>query len=164
MNIIDLVKNKFKSIKNRIKMTVVDTINTVTENVRYQFNMHNRRVMALMHIAMLEKSCAACIARNGAMWEKDSKKGINTKIPFELPPIHPYCRCEIHGVDSDSHPEILSGDEWAKTQSLEELQGHFGKKAGELIHNGDLSVLDAIDAYGLRKLTLKEMMKKIQAA
>lgn len=160
----DLIKKQFKKIKNRIGLTVTNTIDTVAENVRYQFIMHNKKMNTLIHISVLDNQTSSiCTARNGCMWDKDTKDGINTILPFELPPLHPHCRSHIYGINADEKTPnaVFTGEEWVKSRSLEDLQEQFGKQAGKLLHNGDITLNQAIDRYGVKRLTLEQMRQKI---
>lgn len=161
----DLIKKQFKKIKNRIGLTVTNTIDTVAENVRYQFIMHNRKMNTLIHISVLDnKTSSICTARNGCMWDKDTKDGINTILPFELPPLHPHCRSHIYGINADEKTPnmVYRGEDWIKERTLDELQEQFGKQAGQLLYNGDITLNQAIDRYGLKRLTLKAIQDKLQ--
>ena len=118
----------------------------------------------LIHISVLDnKTSAICTARNGCMWDKDTKDGINTILPFELPPLHPHCRSHIYGIyaDENTPKAVYRGEDWIKERTLDELQEQFGKQAGQLLYNGDITLNQAIDRYGLKRLTLKQLRQKI---
>ena len=118
----------------------------------------------LIHISVLDnKTSSICTARNGCMWDKDTKDGINTILPFELPPLHPHCRSHIYGINADEKTPnmVYRGEDWIKERTLDELQEQFGKQAGQLLYNGDITLNQAIDRYGLKRLTLKQLRQKI---
>ena len=81
------------------------------------------------------------------MWDKTTKDGLNTDLPFELPPLHPHCRSHIYGVNADENTPnaVFTGEEWIKSRSLEDLQEQFGKQAGKLLYNGDIDIGAVLD-------------------
>lgn len=85
---------------------------------------------------------------------------MNHHLPFARPPLHPHCRSML--VPFTGFDDVLmSGDDWVKTRTLEQLQAQFGKGVGQLLHNGTINLSQAVKHGGLQVATLGDLKKTI---
>ncbi len=57
--------------------------------------------------------------------------------------------------------EGITGDDWVNSRSLKELQEQFGVGIGQMLHDGTISLHDAVRQGGLVPMTLKELRDKL---
>lgn len=139
-------------------------MSSVSNTVRSAFGSANGMVKGWRHISVLDaKTSGMCTARNGLMWDRQ-KKPIGHDYPFAKPPLHPNCRSMLIIVfDADAPFDGVSGEDWVKSRSLPQLQEQFGKGVGQMLHDGKISLADAVRSDGLASVTLAELKQKIYA-
>ena len=54
----------------------------------------------------------------------------------------------------------ITGDDWVNSRSLKELQEQFGVGIGQMLHDGTISLHDAVRQGGLVPMTLGEFKQK----
>lgn len=97
------------------------------------------------------------------MWDKHYEP-IGHSYPFRRPALHPNCRSKLVFVfDLDAPFEDISGEDWVKGRTLAELQEQFGKGIGQMLHDGTITLSDAVKSGGLKAATLKEL-KQVKMA
>lgn len=94
------------------------------------------------------------------MWDRQ-KKPIGHDYPFAKPPLHPNCRSMLIIVfGADAPFDGVSGEDWVKSRSLPQLQEQFGKGVGQMLHEGKISLADAVRSDGLAAVTLADLRRK----
>lgn len=136
-------------------------MSSVSNTVRSAFGSANGMVKGWRHISVLDaKTSGICTARNGLMWDRQ-KKPIGHDYPFAKPPLHPNCRSMLIIVfDADAPFDGVSGEDWVKSRSLPQLQEQFGKGVGQMLHEGKISLADAVRSDGLAAVTLADLRRK----
>ena len=136
-------------------------MSSVSNTVRSAFGSANGMVKGWRHISVLDaKTSGMCTARNGLMWDRQ-KKPIGHDYPFAKPPLHPNCRSMLIIVfDADAPFDGVSGEDWVKSRSLPQLQEQFGKGIGQMLHEGKISLADAVRSDGLAAVTLAELRER----
>lgn len=136
-------------------------MSSVSNMVRSAFGSANGMVKGWRHISVLDaKTSGMCTARNGLMWDRQ-KKPIGHDYPFAKPPLHPNCRSMLIIVfDADAPFDGVSGEDWVKSRSLPQLQEQFGKGVGQMLHEGKISLADAVRSDGLAAVTLADLRRK----
>lgn len=136
-------------------------MSSVSNTVRSAFGSANGMVKGWRHISALDaKTSGMCTARNGLMWDRQ-KKPIGHDYPFAKPPLHPNCRSMLIIVfDADAPFDGVSGEDWVKSRSLPQLQEQFGKGVGQMLHEGKISLADAVRSDGLAVVTLADLRRK----
>lgn len=136
-------------------------MSSVSNTVRSAFGSANGMVKGWRHISVLDaKTSGMCTARNGLMWDRQ-KKPIGHDYPFAKPPLHPNCRSMLIIVfDADAPFDGVSGEDWVKSRSLPQLQEQFGKGIGQMLHEGKISLADAVRSDGLAAVTLADLRRK----
>lgn len=136
-------------------------MSSVSNTVRSAFGSANGMVKGWRHISVLDaKTSGMCTARNGLMWDRQ-KKPIGHDYPFAKPPLHPNCRSMLIIVfDADAPFDGVSGEDWVKSRSLPQLQEQFGKGVGQMLHEGKISLADAVRFDGLEAVTLADLRRK----
>ena len=136
-------------------------MSSVSNTVRSAFGSANGMVKGWRHISVLDaKTSEICTARNGLMWDRQ-KKPIGHDYPFAKPPLHPNCRSMlIIMFDADAPFDGVSGEDWVKSRSLPQLQEQFGKGVGQMLHEGKISLADAVRSDGLAAVTLADLRRK----
>ncbi|WP_455518224.1 colicin D domain-containing protein [Neisseria cinerea] len=136
-------------------------MSSVSNTVRSAFGSANGMVKGWRHISVLDaKTSGMCTARNGLMWDRQ-KKPIGHDYPFAKPPLHPNCRSMLIIVfDADAPFDDVSGEDWVKSRSLPQLQEQFGKGVGQMLHEGKISLADAVRSDGLAAVTLADLRRK----
>ena len=136
-------------------------MSSVSNTVRSAFGSANGMVKGWRHISALDaKTSEMCTARNGLMWDRQ-KKPIGHDYPFAKPPLHPNCRSMLIIVfDADAPFDGVSGEDWVKSRSLPQLQEQFGKGVGQMLHDGKISLADAVRSDGLAAVTLADLRRK----
>ena len=136
-------------------------MSSVSNTVRSAFGSANGMVKGWRHISVLDaKTSGICTARNGLMWDRQ-KKPIGHDYPFAKPPLHPNCRSMLISVfDADAPFDGVSGEDWVKSRSLPQLQEQFGKGVGQMLHEGKISLADAVRSDGLAAVTLADLRRK----
>ena len=139
-------------------------MSSVSNMVRSAFGSANGMVKGWRHISVLDaKTSGMCTARNGLMWDRQ-KKPIGHDYPFAKPPLHPNCRSMLIIVfDADAPFDGVSGEDWVKSRSLPQLQEQFSKGVGQMLHDGKISLADAVRSDGLAAVTLAELKQKAYA-
>lgn len=91
------------------------------------------------------------------MWRKNGEP-VGHDLPFKVPPVHINCRSRLAWVLDINEPfEGATGEEWVKRRSLNQLQEQFGKGVGQMLHDGEISLADAVKSGGLQAMTLREL-------
>lgn len=136
-------------------------MSSVSNTVRSAFGSANGMVKGWRHISVLDaKTSGICTARNGLMWDRQ-KKPIGHDYLFAKPPLHPNCRSMLIIVfDADAPFDGVSGEDWVKSRSLPQLQEQFGKGVGQMLHEGKISLADAVRSDGLAVVTLADLRRK----
>lgn len=149
----------FQAAFNHAKAASATWINTLSNQAVYLFGQVNPLVKGYRHISVLDSHTGrVCAARHGLLWDKD-KQPVGHPFAFRLPALHPHCRSRMvwwFGGDWRG----ISGEDWVKSRTLDELQEQFGQGVGQMLHDGTISLSDAVRSNGLRPATLSE----IQAA
>lgn len=112
--------------------------------------------------SLIESFCQydICTVRHGLVWDKQYEP-IGHNYTFRRPALHPNCRSKLVFVfDLDAPFEDISGEDWVKGRTLEELQEQFGKGIGQMLHDGTISLSDAVKSGGLKAATLDELRRK----
>ena len=153
----DVFRRHFVSVRTFTRTLVGSVSNTV----RSAFGSANGMVKGWRHISVLDaKTSGMCTARNGLMWDRQ-KKPIGHDYPFAKPPLHPNCRSMLIIVfDADAPFDGVSGEDWVKSRSLPQLQEQFGKGVGQMLHDGKISLADAVRSDGLAAVTLADLRRK----
>lgn len=117
-------------------------------------------VQGWQHVSVLDsKTSAICTVRHGKRWNHEFKP-MNHHLPFARPPLHPHCRSML--VPFTGFDDVLmSGDDWVKGRTLEQLQAQFGKGVGQLLHNGTINLSQAVKHGGLQGATLWEIQQAV---
>ena len=105
------------------------------------------------------KTSAVCAARHGKLWDKKHQP-IGHDWVFHVPPLHPNCRSMLVPASLDEPFEGITGDDWVNSRSLKELQEQFGVGIGQMLHDGTISLHDAVRQGGLVPMTLGELKQK----
>lgn len=136
-------------------------MSSVSNTVRSAFGSANGMVKGWRHISVLDaKTSGMCTARNGLMWDRQ-KKPIGHDYPFAKPPLHPNCRSMLIIVfDADAPFDGVSGEDWVKSRSLPQLQEQFGTGVGQMLHEGKISLADAVRSDGLAAVTLADLRRR----
>lgn len=153
-DVADLFKRKARD----LTAVTATWIGTLSAAVIEAFGKINPAIKGYRHVSVLDgKTSGVCTARHGLMWDKQHNP-IGHSYPFRRPALHPHCRSKLVFVfDLDAGFEGVSGEDWVKGRTLEQLQEQFGKGAGEMLHRRIITLNDAVRADGLRAATLKEL-------
>ena len=54
----------------------------------------------------------------------------------------------------------VSGDDWVKSRTLDELQEQFGVGVGQMLFDGTIELHQAVKSGGLQAMTLQELQAK----
>ena len=54
----------------------------------------------------------------------------------------------------------ISGEDWVESRTLAQLQEQFGQGVGQMLHDGTISLHDAVRNGGLQPMTLNELKQK----
>ena len=160
--VIDGVKPDLTALFNRAKQYLQTTAhtwaNTVSNGVLSAWG--KNRVSGWRHISVLDsKTSAVCAVRHGKLWDKKHQP-IGHDWVFHVPPLHPNCRSMLVPASLDEPFEGITGDDWVNSRSLKELQEQFGMGIGQMLHDGTISLHDAVRQGGLVPMTLKELQRK----
>lgn len=156
-DVADLFKRKARD----LTATTATWIGTLSAEVHYAFGKVNQLVKGFRHVSVLDgKTSSICTARHGLVWDKNHNP-IGHRYPFRRPALHPHCRSKLVFVfDLDSEFEGVTGEDWVKGRTLEQLQEQFGKVVGEMLHRRIITLNDAVRSDGLQAATLKEISRK----
>ena len=161
--VIDGVKPDLTALFNRAKQYLQTTAhtwaNTVSNGVLSAWG--KNRVSGWRHISVLDsKTSAVCAARHGKLWDKKHQPTGHDWV-FHVPPLHPNCRSMLVPASLDEPFEGITGDDWVNSRSLKELQEQFGVGIGQMLHDGTISLHDAVRQGGLVPMTLQELRDKL---
>ena len=161
--VIDGVKPDLTALFNRAKQYLQTTAhtwaNTVSNGVLSAWG--KNRVSGWRHISVLDsKTSAVCAARHGKLWDKKHQP-IGHDWVFHVPPLHPNCRSMLVPASLDEPFEGITGDDWVNSRSLKELQEQFGVGIGQMLHDGTISLHNAVRQGGLVPMTLQELRDKL---
>lgn len=161
--VIDGVKPDLTALFNRAKQYLQTTAhtwaNTVSNGVLSAWG--KNRVSGWRHISVLDsRTSLVCTARHGKLWDKKHQP-IGHDWVFHVPPLHPNCRSMLVPASLDEPFEGITGDDWVNSRSLDELQEQFGVGIGQMLHDGAISLHDAVRQGGLVPMTLKELRDKL---
>lgn len=132
---------------------------SIANNSVFQFAPES--VQGWRHVSVLDsKTSAICTARHGKQWGADFEP-INHHLPFARPPLHPHCRSMLVPIMLIGDDKLVSGEDWVKKRTLEQLQAQFGKGVGKLLHDGTINLSQAVKHGGLLVATLKDIKKTI---
>lgn len=156
-DVADLFKRKARD----LTAVTATWIGTLSAEVHYAFGKVNPLVKGFRHVSVLDgKTSSVCTARHGLVWDKNHNP-IGHSYPFRRPALHPHCRSKLVFVfDLDSEFEGVTGEDWVKGRTLEQLQEQFGKGVGEMLHKRIITLNDAVRSDGLQAATLKELQDK----
>ena len=132
--------------------------------VHYAFGSINPLVKGWRHVAVLDgHTSGMCTARHGLVWDK-KKQPVGHAYPFRRPPLHPNCRSRLAFVFDLAAPfHGITGEDWVKGRTLPQLQEQFGHGIGQMLHEGEISLADAVRSDGLASVTLAELKQKTYA-
>ena len=132
--------------------------------VHYAFGSINPLVKGWRHVAVLDgHTSGMCTARHGLVWDK-KKQPVGHTYPFRRPPLHPNCRSRLVFVFDLAAPfHGITGEDWVKGRTLPQLQEQFGHGIGQMLHDGEISLADAVRSDGLASVTLAELKQKTYA-
>lgn len=148
----------FKRAKQYLQTTAHTWANTVSNGVLSAWG--KNRVSGWRHISVLDsRTSLVCTARHGKLWDKKHQP-IGHDWVFHVPPLHPNCRSMLVPASLDEPFEGITGDDWVNSRSLKELQEQFGVGIGQMLHDGTISLHDAVRQGGLVPMTLDELHKK----
>ena len=149
----------FKRAKQYLQTTAHTWANTVSNGVLSAWG--KNRVSGWRHISVLDsRTSLVCTARHGKLWDKKHQP-IGHDWVFHVPPLHPNCRSMLVPASLDEPFEGITGDDWVNSRSLKELQEQFGVGIGQMLHDGTISLHDAVRQGGLVPMTLKELRDKL---
>lgn len=63
--------------------------------------------------------------------------------------------------NNDEAFDGISGEDWVKSRTLEQLQEQFGVGIGQMLHDGKITLADAVKSGGLKPMTLKELQDNL---
>ena len=161
--VIDGVKPDLTALFNRAKQYLQTTAhtwaNTVSNGVLSAWG--KNRVSGWRHISVLDsRTSLVCTARHGKLWDKKHQP-IGHDWVFHVPPLHPNCRSMLVPASLDEPFEGITGDDWVNSRSLKELQEQFGVGIGQMLHDGTISLHNAVRQGGLVPMTLQELRDKL---
>ena len=156
-DVADLFKRKARD----LTAVTATWIGTLSAEVHYAFGKVNPLVKGFRHVSVLDgKTSSVCTARHGLVWDKNHNP-IGHSYPFRRPALHPHCRSKLVFVfEPDAEFEGVTGEDWVKGRTLEQLQEQFGKGVGEMLHRRIITLNDAVRSDGLQAATLKEISRK----
>lgn len=151
----------FKRARQYAETTTATWISTIANQTAYWVGQANPWIQGYRHISVLDsKTSSVCTSRHGKLWDK-KKQPVGHDFAFRVPPVHPNCRSRLVWVaDLDGDFQGVSGEDWVKGRTLDELQEQFGKGIGQMLHDGDITLSDAVKSGGLVPMTLRELRRE----
>lgn len=161
---LDDVADVFKRQAAQLRTLTRTWAGSIQGAVHYAFGSINPSVKGWRHVSVLDgHTSGMCTARHGLVWDK-KKQPVGHAYPFRRPPLHPNCRSRLAFVfDLDAPLDGVSGEDWVKGRTLPQLQEQFGKGVGQMLHDGKISLADAVRSDGLASVTLAELKQKTYA-
>ncbi|ULJ67488.1 hypothetical protein [Wielerella bovis] len=156
---IDEIADVFKRAKQTAQTMTKTWINSVAHTAHEAFARVNPLIKGYRHISVLDSGTTAlCTHRHGLLWDKKHNPIEHAQI-FKRPPLHYNCRSKlVYVYDLKEEFDGMTGADWVKSRSLEELQQQFGKGVAQMLFDGSLKLSAALD--GLRMMSLKELRKQ----
>lgn len=156
----DDVQAEFDRAKSSLKTLSKTWINSAIHTAHDAFAKVNPMIKGFRHVSTLDgKTSSVCTHRNGLLWDKKHNPIGHAEL-FKRPPLHPNCRSKmVYVYDLNKPFDGMTGAEWVKSRSLEQLQEQFGKGIGQMLFDGQITLADALD--GLKPLTLKQLQEKL---
>nr|DAT12098.1 MAG TPA: putative head morphogenesis protein [Caudoviricetes sp.] len=157
----DDVADVFKRQAAQLRTLTRTWAGSIQGAVHYAFGSINPLVKGWRHVAVLDgHTSGMCTARHGLVWDK-KKQPIGHAYPFRRPPLHPNCRSRLAFVFDLAAPfHGITGEDWVKGRTLPQLQEQFGHGIGQMLHDGKISLADAVRSDGLASVTLAELKRK----
>ena len=160
----DDVADVFKRQAAQLRTLTRTWAGSIQGAVHYAFGSINPLVKGWRHVAVLDgHTSGMCTARHGLVWDK-KKQPVGHAYPFRRPPLHPNCRSRLAFVFDLAAPfHGITGEDWVKGRTLPQLQEQFGHGIGQMLHDGEISLADAVRSDGLASVTLAELKQKTYA-
>lgn len=160
----DDVADVFKRQAAQLRTLTRTWVGSIQGTVHYAFGSINPLVKGWRHVAVLDgHTSGMCTARHGLVWDK-KKQPVGHAYPFRRPPLHPNCRSRLAFVFDLAAPfHGITGEDWVKGRTLPQLQEQFGHGIGQMLHEGEISLADAVRSDGLASVTLAELKQKTYA-
>lgn len=157
----DDVADVFKRQAAQLRTLTRTWAGSIQGAVHYAFGSINPLVKGWRHVAVLDgHTSGMCTARHGLVWDK-KKQPVGHAYPFRRPPLHPNCRSRLAFVfDLDAPFHGITGEDWVKGRTLPQLQEQFGTGVGQMLHEGKISLADAVRSDGLAAVTLADLRRK----
>ena len=157
----DDVADVFKRQAAQLRTLTRTWAGSIQGTVHYAFGSINPLVKGWRHVAVLDgHTSGMCTARHGLVWDK-KKQPVGHAYPFRRPPLHPNCRSRLAFVfDLDAPFHGITGEDWVKGRTLPQLQEQFGHGIGQMLHEGKISLADAVRSDGLAAVTLADLRRK----
>ncbi|MDO4693677.1 MAG: minor capsid protein [Eikenella sp.] len=151
----------FKRARQYAETTTATWISTIANQTTYWAGKANPWVKGYRHVSVLDsKTSSICTNRHGKLWNKQ-KQPQGHDFAFRVPPMHPNCRSRLVWVaDLGDDFQGVSGEDWVKGRTLVQLQEQFGKGIGQMLHDGTISLHDAVRRGGLEAITLRGLRRE----
>lgn len=151
----------FKRAIQHAETTTATWISTIANQTTYWAGKANPWVKGYRHISVLDsKTSSVCTNRHGKLWDKQ-KQPQGHDFAFRVPPMHPNCRSRLVWVaDLGDDFQGVIGEDWVKGRTLAQLQEQFGKGIGQMLHEGTISLHDAVRRGGLVPMTMRDLQRK----
>lgn len=147
----------------RLKALSATWISTLMSEAVYQLGRLNPAVKGFRHISVLDgKTSSVCAMRHGLLWGRDLQP-IGHNFVFKRPALHPHCRSRLAWWFGEPWHDV-TGEEWVKSRTLDELQEQFGAGVGQMLHDGTIELHQAVKSGGLQAMTLRELQAKYPRA
>lgn len=155
----------FRRARQYAEATTATWISAVANQTAYWVGMVNPLIKGWRHISVLDAhTSSVCLLRHGKLWDK-RKTPIGHDLVFKVPPVHVHCRSRLVWVMSlDDEFNGISGEDWVESRTLAQLQEQFGQGVGQMLHDGTISLHDAVRNGGLQPMTLNELKQLNYAA
>ena len=159
------IRLAFNRAVNNAKATTATWISAIGNQAVYLAGQVNPLVKGYGHVSVLDsKTSTVCASRHGKRWNK-RKQPLGHDFAFRPPPIHPHCRSKLVWLfDLKAGFVDVSGTDWVQGRTLQQLQEQFGAGVGKMLHDGTISLHDAVRQGGLVPMTLDELRKKYAKA